>query len=282
MNIYKSQNFPKRMLTSEHLNDEAWNFANTLAAGRWKHQAIKRVEITRSIIEQFGDGFDLPEHYGEPISNEVVISFMGLKRYMETERGFVMSPTYAIKSTTLQPVNKDEIPEGVVEEMIEDAKEKHHPLREIIRDKGLKVSDLPLNTFEDVDIQRIQEAIYPINHRGEFEDYILRYFYTVNDVNVHEVEYTQSNNEYIWNPVKMADGSLGENKPLILAELNEDSVESAAANFDDSFDKFLIDQNLQELTSYTELPKEEHIRRVLGMISMVSGNFVDLRNHATK
>lgn len=63
----------------------------------------------------------------------------------------------------------------------------------------------------------------------------------------------------------------------MLAYLNEYGVDSGVRDFDDSYNEFLLQQELEKLDELAKIPKEEHTRRALAMIAMVSNGFVDLR-----
>lgn len=277
MNIDRAPKIAKRLQTPEHLVDEAWHFANTLAAGRWSHERIKEVETIQKIIESVGDDYELDEHYGEAIFDEVIVTFSALKQYVETKRGYVLAPTYSITSSTSQFITKDEIPENVFNQIIHDADDEDHPLNVAIEESGMQTSDLHLDTLEDFDVERTQEVTYLIGHDGEIEEYMLRYFYCIDDINVHEVMYSYSVCDAMWAPISLADGSVLEKKPIVLAALNEAEVDTASKDIDASFDRFLIDEDFQTLTEFSAQPRQEHIRRALGMISLASSGYIDLR-----
>lgn len=277
MNIYKAPIVPKSLQTPEGLADEAWHFANAIAAGRWKYRNVQQVEHSSKIIESVGEGYNLAEYYGEPIFNEIILSFTALKEYVRTKNGYELLPAYEITSTTSQDITKDEIPDHVLEELIEDAEIEGHPLHEILSDPNSQVSDLKLDTFEDFDIERSQEVTYNINHEGEFDDYTMRYFYSINGANTHEAVYSHSLSQIEWMPIIAADGLAIEHRPIVLQALFEANIESDAREIDASYERFLSDKDFSELTEFGAVGKDVHIRQALGMLSMASSGYIDLR-----
>jgi len=273
MNIDRAPNVPKRSLTSERLLDEASRFANGLAAGRWKHQRIQEVQLTRKIVESFGDEYEVDEHSGKAIFDEVTISFSGLKRYVDTKNGEAIVSTYLLTSTTSQDISIEEMPANVLGEILKDASEEGHILYVDPEESDVQ----PVDLLGDFEIQRNQEVAYEIDEDGELGEYTLRYFYTLDGDAVHETKYSNLEGQIVWNPIILADGTVSERKLFVLPKLNEANIEDEAQNIDASFEKFLSNRDIQELAEFSALPKEEHIRRVLGMIGMVSGGFVGLR-----
>ena len=277
MDINKSFNVPKRLHTPEYLVEQANSFANTLAAGRWNSHSIQEVGRISKIIEIIGDEFEMDEHYGSEVINTVTLSFAGMKEFVHTENEYLEVPAYVLTSTTGQEITKDEIPENVLKEIIEEAHIEEHPLHKLLNKDDPQMSDLYLDTFDDFTIERIQQALYTIDHKGEFEDYVLRYFYTIDGENVYEVFYTHSKSEITSIPTMLADGSEGEEKPISLDLLDEDTLEAEVLNIDVSHEKLLDSRDIRELNEFSELPKQEHIRRVLGMISLISSGQVEPR-----
>jgi len=277
MNINKSFNVPKRLHTPEYLLAEAGSFANALAAGRWNNHSIQEVSQTSKIIEVIGDEFDTREIYGNEVINTVTLSFAGIKEFVPIDDEYIEVPSYVITGTIAQAITKDEIPENVLKEIIEEAHIEDHPLRKLLDKDDPQTSDLYLETFDDVEIERIQQGLYTIDYKGDFEDYVLRYFYTIDGDRVYEVFYTHSKNEITSIPTMLADGSEGEEKPIALNPLDEEAVEAEVLNIDASHEKLLDSRDIRELNEFSQLPKREHIRRVLGMISMISSGVVEPR-----
>lgn len=270
MNLERSPKIPKRLLNSEHLLAEASAFADVLAAGRWKYPTTKGVQRTDKFIESAGEDYEFDEEFDKVIVNAVTISFSALKRYVETEKGSVAVSTFTVTSTTSQEITKDEIPSNVMSEILEDAKDPDHLLY-----IDPEVSDVDASDeIEGYDIRRNQEVVYSINNEGEIDDYTLRYYYSLDDESVHELEHSNSDNQILWNPIRLDDGSISERMPFGLADIDEAGIDGETENIDASFMKLLDFQDTQELDAFGALDEEEHIRRVLGMISIVSGGSV--------
>jgi len=276
MNLERSSKIPERLLNPKHLLGEASDFANVLAAGRWNHLDIQEVEMTRRIVVSSGHEVELLERDTYPIYDAITISFSAIKRYIDThsddpEDSADVVSTYKISSTTSQELSIDEMPSNVLEQILQDAEE---PGNLLYRDP-LESDVKPIKTLDDYSITRNQEVVYEIDHEGEIDDYTLRYFYALGDENVHEIEYTYSDSAIIWSPTRLADGTEGEKKPFALPLLKEYDLESETKNIDHSFEELLKHQDVLEMNEYSLLPQEEHIRRMLGMIGMVSSGIAD-------
>ena len=270
MNLERSPKILKRLLTSEHLLAQASGFANVLAAGRWNYPTSQGVQRTDKFIESYGEDYSFDEEFDKVIVNAVTISFSALKRYVDTEKGSVAVSTFTVTSTTSQEITKDEIPSNVMSKILEDAKDPDHLLYIDPEVSEVDASD----EIEGYDIRRNQEVVYSINNEGEIDDYILRYYYSLDDESIHKLEHSDSDNQTLWNPIRLDDGSVSERRPFGLADIDEADIDSEAENIDAAFMKLLDLRDTQELDAFSALDEEEHIRRVLGMISIVSGGFV--------
>jgi len=276
MNIYRGVRIPERLQTTEHLAAKTYAFANALSAGRWHQGNVPKVEITRSIAEELGSKYTLNNEGVEPIHTEITISFSAIKRLIENSNGDLMlAPTYMVTSTTTQDIRKNEIPEVVLDEIFENKEEDDHLVDDLMEATGLDADDITAENFDELELRRVQEDEYTINHLGELRDYSANYSYTFDDVEVHRVGYRHSNSEITWRPMSLADGTEGEGKPFILLALNEDTIKDEVRNIDAAYTEYMETEFVREVTEFGGLSKEEHIRRVLGMISMVSGGFVD-------
>ncbi|MFZ1301574.1 MAG: hypothetical protein WAQ27_03285 [Candidatus Microsaccharimonas sp.] len=276
MELNRSIQIPKRLQTAEQLNEANWNFANVLAMGKWSSNAIDRVGITRTVRESLGAEYELDEAYIQPIMNELTLSFFALKKYVETKDGEdeVLIPSYKIISTTSQEIEKLEIPEKVLEEIFEDFDEDEDD----DDDRDEDDEDYPINwakqNLDEFDIHRVQQVEYDIDHEGEIEDYTISYEYLIDDRQVHEVSYTHSSDEYSWAPILLANGTSLEKRPVVLTVLTKDEIKLETKGIDTAFEEFMLEKSLRELTALSGLPKEEHIRRLLSMIGLVSGGFI--------
>jgi len=279
MNIDKFPNVNKRLQTPVGLANEAWHFANTLAAGKWRNQAVQEVEVTRRIIEKKGSPLEVDGREAEPIFTEIMISFSALKQYLGTRKSQPGAPLYTVTSTASQVIEKDAIPANVLEEIFEDASEEGHPLHiepeETDDEDNEYETDLEL--IDDFEIERTEQAAYTFDHKGAFEEYTLSYFYSLDGDVVHESAYASLNNEFIWNPIKLGNGPSLESRPFMALNQDEANVDNEVANMDTNLEKFLTLQEFNGLTEFSVVPEQERIRRVLRMISKVSSGFVDLR-----
>jgi hypothetical protein len=274
MNIYKGIQIPESHKTPDYLAGEASRFADVLASGRWHQKRIHKVERTQTIVETVGTEYEYDESEIEPIYNEITISFSALKRYFEDEDGPSSVPHYHIESTTAQGIDKHDIPRNVLDEIFANAIEDEG--HDVIDELGIEDDELTEDNLDSFGIQRIQEDGYAFNHLGVIEEYTTSYRYTFDDSVVHEVGHMYEVDEgFMWRPVELSEGSANENKLIGLASLNEASIETALKNFDVGLQEFLIVETHPELREV--LPEKEHIKRILGMIGMLSNGYVDLR-----
>lgn len=277
MNIYRGVQVPKRFQTPQHLAYDADRFANILAAGRWHQKGVHKVEISRLITETIGEELELAGEEIEPIFNEINISFSAVKRYLETEKGERLVPHYKISSSTSQDIEKQEIPSEVLAEILEDAEEEYeeHPLYDVMEDINVDL-DSVVDNLDDIDIQRTQKDEYTFNHLGEIEEYSTNYSYMFNDAEVYSQEYDDSPWDFSWVPLQFTDSSIVEARPFLLALLNEESIRSETKNLDASFQEFLFDEDMRKITELGGISRQEHTRRIIGMIGMLSTGFIDV------
>jgi hypothetical protein len=266
MDIYSAKHIVETPQPPEALHEAAWSFANELANDKWSWRKTHKVEITRSITEVLGEEGALKEFEVEPIYTDITISFSALKRYVYEGRRLYIEPEYNLCSTTSQDITKDEMPRNVLVDIVEDLMDEDDPQLE----EDVETS------LDDQDLGRVQEVNYTINKDGNIQHYNLSYSYTIDGNIVHTVEQTESREEVRFTSIRMFDGRALEARPVILAYLNEYGVQSGARDFDDSYNEFLLQQELEKLDELAKIPKEEHTRRALAMIALVSDGFVDL------
>jgi len=278
MDINKERNIPKRLQTTEHLADEVWHLANNLSIGRWRFRDMQQVESMRGVIETLGEELERLDFEIEPVFNQVKLSFVASKLYIVTKRGDPGVPMYKLTSITSQDIEQDEIPADVLADILEDASHEGHALNDEDGFLGLEPQEL----LQASELQRNQEVTYMIDYEGEFSDYTLRYFYSIDGVSVHEMEYSHSGREVLWNPIRLADGTVNESKPAVLLSLTNSTIEADVKNIDSSLERFLIERDVNDLAEFAELPNEEHVRRALGMVSMLSSGVIDLRKRNRK
>ena len=91
------------------------------------------------------------------------------------------------------------------------------------------------------------------------------------------MSYIDSQSQVVWYPIRLADDSVREHRPIVLFTLDEVSLENATKNIDSSIEQFMTNQDIIELGELSALSKQERIRRVLATISLMSNVVVDLR-----
>lgn len=284
MNISRGWKFSEKQLTPERFSDTLWNFSNRLAANRWNQKQISKVAITRSIGEMHGEEYYLGDASTpnvepvviEPIFNEIFISFSAEKKLMEFDGGDVYGPLYNIMSTTTQEIDKTDIPENVLEDIFAEAEDEESFMGAIAEQAGVGDGFKDIEDLETIDIQRVQEVEYDIDYAGGIIDYSIHYSYTFENEVVHEVGFdseAERAREGLETAPVVSDGSIQERRPTVLTLLNEESLSSEI----DEIDTALFEVSLQDVLRFTGLPEEEHRRRILGMVSMLSTGFVKLR-----
>jgi len=285
MDINRAPHIAKRLQSPEGLANEAWHFANTLAAGRWGRDEVQGVEISRMITEAVGEVIERSDRDIEPIYNELTIAFSALKHQVDTDKGVFMVPKYSITCATSQNIDKEEIPLNVLNEILNDAETEDHPLKDIFDESKEESSEnlstesreFIIDSLDDMEIQRTQSVDYTISHEGEIEDYRVDYEYKLDETIVHEISYIDSQSQVIWYPIRLADDTVLERRPIMLLTLDELRLKQATQNIDSSIEQFMLNQDLLELSELAALPAEERIRQVLATISLISSGFIDLR-----
>jgi len=270
MDIYKPHHVPKRLKTPDHLVDEAWHLANNLTIGRWNRRNIQRTEMTRSVIEVIGRETELRDQDIEAVFTDITISFSAVKFHSNPKLRDGDFPLYTLASTTSQNIAKSEIPQNVLDEILTDALEEGHPLY----DEPDELSMTPAEKLEGSTLERSQQVVYAIDYEGDFHDYTLGYSYSINSESVHQIDYTHSETRKHLDAI---DGTKDEVRSTEPVTLNGEAIEKDVNNIDSAFEQFIIDREFDNLIEFGGLPKEEHIRRALGMMSMFSSGIIDLR-----
>gem|GEM_PF-2238021 len=275
MNIEKGWKIPKNHLSPEYLANSLWDFSNALAAGRWNQRKIQRVSINREVVERLGFVEFVGDQEVQPIFNEISISFSAIKRGIEDEGGSFEVPYYKITSTTSQDIDKNDIPSDVLDKIFEDGEEEEHPLHDIMEESddegGFTADDLNM-----VELRRIQEVEYEINHDGGIEDYEISYAYSFDNTVVHEVGYNLVAARAASAMIPVGNDQINERRPLILPSLDADAIEREVEGFHAELMAFLFEQSEKDLMEFTGQPEEEHRKRILGMISLLSSGFIKL------
>jgi len=272
MNIYKGIRIPESFQTPDHLVDTAQRYADSLAAGRWRQNTIHKVNISRTIADTMGREAEFEGYTVLPVYNEVSISFSAIKRFIEDGTFSSLVPQFSIKSTVEQEIEKKEIPPNILEAIMRsrDEDDDSDDSDNLMYDTRSGDEDLGMEDLDDLQIMRVQEDEYSFNYLGEIEEYTTLYMYTFDDVVVNEVGFHQKNDDSKWNPVWLHNGVSYENKPSSLKTLSEQSLDEEIVSVDNELRDLLVLDAHPELEQLSTLPKEEHIRRILGMISLVS------------
>lgn len=289
MNIERSRAVPERKLTDVYLAKKLHSFANVLAHGRWLQPDVYSVETTQCVVEHFGDGHEIGggEIEVEPIFNEVTVSFAANKQIEEEDGEFFSLPRYTITSTVAQDIDKAEMPSHVLDEVFNgtrDGTSLAHELFEeagfadvLDRDEPFTIDSDDADNLDQFQIKRLQELEYTINYAGQIEDYRTSYGYSFDDVMVHSAEYQLSNGLVITRPVTDSRGNIVDQQPVYIPQLNARTLEEHLATLDQRADSFFIEETIRELELDADMPPQEHIRRVLGMLSIVSSGYAPRR-----
>ena len=285
MDMTRAPRVAKRLQSPEGLANEAWHLANALTAGRWADDTIHSTDKSHSITEVTGVELEEGDRDYEPVYSKLTVAFSALKRYVSTDEGAFMAPTYSITCATSQNIEKEEIPRNVLEEILKDTDDEEHPLYDAFKECGEESSDelsveskeSIIGNLDNMEILRTQSIDYSVGYDGEIEDYTIDYGYSLDENIVHEMSYIDSQSQVVWYPIRLADDSVREHRPIVLFTLDEVSLENAAKNIDSSIEQFMTNQDIIELGELSALSKQERIRRVLATISLMSNVVVDLR-----
>lgn len=278
MDIERRLKVPERRLTPAYLTRRLERFSNGISAGRWRSDETAEISISRSLTEQFGEVIEGDEAETLPIRVETTIEFHAEKTPLEyAPDSFVMAPQYTLRSSVSQEVLDDELPPNVIDEILREANgdddgsgvDVNHPLYEIM-DSIDKEGPFSREDFEAFDINCTQETEYEIDCDGEIQDYSTSVSYSIDDIVIHDVGYVRSLEQFQWTPTIMRNGIALERRPISVTELSSERILREVDGIDTEFEAFLMEKSLKELTEFAGVPREEHIRRIIGMIGILS------------
>ncbi len=269
--------------TRRTLERKLSNFADVLSHGRWRDEHTQMVETTQCVVERLGGGYAIGEYEVDPIFTEVTVSFSAKKEF-EWEDGTTYAlPRYTITSTVAQDIDKNDIPPYVLDEIMSDAKDDDHLGNDLLDQAGFGALldgidgvDDPeeMDNLDQFQIKREQELEYEVLYDGEVDDYTVTNIYSFDDIVMHQVSYRQSDGQVHTRPVTYGDGTLNDRQPLYVPRLTTDAIEAHLTNFDSNAEKFFVEQTLRSLETLSQAPEHEHIRKIIGMLGVVSSGYV--------
>lgn len=274
MNIERQTQISKRKLTSRELSRRLIEFSDVLAEGRWHDETTSQVHIQRRFVERIGGEYSINDIIIPPIYNDTTLGFSAHKQLLEAEDGGLIElPIFTLSSAVEQDIEAAEVPQGVLKEIVENS-QYAGPISELFEEADIdedSVNDPDI--FEQFEIRRQQELEYSVLFDGEIDEYTLSYSYSFNDITLHQIDYLSATNAVATRPLIDSKGNTIDMQPVYIPALTEAAVEDHVRSLDSATEAFLIENSLKEIEKHVELPKEEHIRRIFGMLAMVSSGY---------
>jgi hypothetical protein len=269
MDIDRTNRIPNRHVTSNNLEKRVSSLATALSGGRWFGYKAEGIEVTHTYIERDDyesiDDMHVAEHKKvEPIYTSVSLGFIASREVVTHEGEIYSVPEYVISSTVTQEVHKSEIPEAVLDEIFKEGQESDYG-----EDSG--------DNLDEFTLKRVQKLTYSIDNQGEIEEYELSYSYLVGDSVVHSAVYSEMDDRFTMEAVRDSNGTAVERKPRSTVELTSDEINEYIASLDSHLERFMLEELEKEKDHVVGMSKEEHIKRALGMIGMISSGYTKRR-----
>ena len=105
---------------------------------------------------------------------------------------------------------------------------------------------------------------------GSIESHTLTHSYHFDDVEMYSVPYDSMSAQRSVRPVSYENERFTDSQPIYVASLTAETLQNHLDSFDESTLRFWGELEAEALRSRAEIPREEHIRRALGMLSMVA------------
>jgi hypothetical protein len=275
MEATPGENVVNPELTTAQLRRSLRKFANNRSGGSWNKNTTQKVEITRTIVEKLptdkdDDEQDLPFH------KAIKASFEASKREFDTENGSYMEPMFIISSMATRHIKADEIPLPVIVEMFDRSEDHFEELFTYCDSRTLDTYDKFVESLETVELTINEELTYVIDSLGNIEDYHESCSYSFDEIIMYVTEYLEQIDEP--EEEDTVTEPFYEHKPKLLALLNDINVESETsdASIQADYEMFTQQQDFERIAQEVAVTSEEHIRRAMAIVAMVSDGFVEL------
>jgi hypothetical protein len=262
-------------LTTAQLRRSLRKFANNLSGGSWNKNTTQKVEITRTIVEKLPTDKDVNEQ-DLPFHKAIKASFEASKREFDTENGSYMEPMFIISSMATRHIKTDEIPLPVIVEMFDRSEDHFEDLYTYCVSRNIDTYDKFVESLATIELTINEELTYVIDSIGNIEDYHESCSYSFDEIVMYVTEYLERIDES--EEEDTITDPFHEQKPKLLALLNDINVESESsdASIQADYEEFTKQQDFERIAQEVAVTSEEHIRRAMAIVAMVSDGFVEL------
>ncbi|MDB5180030.1 MAG: hypothetical protein JWN12_662 [Candidatus Saccharibacteria bacterium] len=270
---------PKRLITHpETLGMVCWNLANRLTNNQWILDATRGTDFTRSLSEQIGFEAFIGDNEVQPTLNDIYAAFYASKQTIEGYRGNAADiDMYKLTMSISQSIDQSEVPQQVLDEIFESKRDVED------EDEFESVLDVvERDNLDEFDITREQVISYDITGCGDIETYELGYTYSIEDEEVHEINYSSEYGTRITAPITIAKtGEEVDRRPAVLLYLTDAQLELEVNEMDESWFQFIQERTLTEIASFGAQDQAQHRHQALAMISLLSSGLFTLRDLAS-
>lgn len=266
-------------VTSRQVVKACRKFANILASGQWRDSENRGLSITRSFQEVIGhEGVIAPSDITfSPITIETEVSFLARKNpyVVDIEGRQTLAEEYIISAAVTETIPYSEVPKELLAGL-DDAID--------VDDMGIEYS-VPLaeqpEILQKIVFERQHELTYEIDAWGEIDDYSIIVRYIADDCTIDERVYSWSDDaqEYRYEPtgVVTPNEEVYEWRRATLSKMTEDDISQFLKTFEKIIENVSDAEEFEQITDEIYIGEDEHCRRILGMIAMVSVGFAEMK-----
>ncbi len=280
MNIENFHHEDTGDLSQERLDDSLFRFADVLSGQTWDERRTHGVSIARTVTELIGE--DVPIE--DMTTKRTKISFKADKTGGIAGDVDFGTPRYVVSSTIDEGIYFDELPANIYSEMLDEAYEKGHPLRKIL--KGFGATSDPVDvksTLDELLLSRREKSKFIIADGGEIVRHTISHRYAYVDVVFLSAEYSSDAGSMDWRRLQRPEGLAVELRPVVLDYISEDErtreneIRRHAEGLDTKLERYFFDKSLAEMLRAQGRPDEAVVRQILGMLAVVSADMSHYR-----
>jgi len=289
---------PDRLIKRQRtLANVCFNLAFKMSGGRWYDGGVRNTQLSRTLGEEIGDetvlagerinkkvaptpqeAAELQRLAGHTIDStysELTADFHASKRTVEDNSGNPVDlDYYRLSLSTRQSVEVDEIPGNILATIRRNKAEADRD-----EDDDDDVIDTPEgDALEDVTIEKETMIEYGINHTGEIDDYSMVYTYYLDDEEMFEMQYDNSETTRPTIPITLeGTDEPADFGPTEFNDVNETELTEDLTKIDASLTRLLEDE---VFAPSFELDQLTHRRQALAVLALVTSNIFDIRRLA--
>ena len=253
-----------------------WNLANRLTDGRWILDEVQGTDFSRTVSEKIGQRSFLSDKEIMPTLNDIHIGFFASKEVTKGYRGNPVDiDSYQLSMSIDQTIDQSEIPPYVLDEIFEQVEELND-----VHDEFDTEFDIPdRDNLDEFEVIRRQKITYDVSTSGEVTSYDLNYSYSIDDIEVHEVDYCSEYGARLTIPIKIGkSGEEVDQRPINVLFLTDAKIDTETGDLDTSWLEFINEGTLREITSFGAQSQSEHRHQALAMVGLLTSGIFTLKN----